>query len=107
MRGELFGFLQVDIHVPNELIDKFREFCPLFVVDTIPEELIPRHMKEYQERTRREKIQGTRKLLGAMYMEKVLLYMPLLKWNLSQGLKVISIHKYLKYESGNGFPMVF
>ena len=50
MKGELFRFLQVDIHVPDELIDKFSKFCLLFVIDTIPEELIPRHMKEYQER---------------------------------------------------------
>ena len=51
MKCELFRFLQVDIHVPNELIDKFSKFCLLFIMDTIPEELIPRHMKEYQGRT--------------------------------------------------------
>ena len=46
MNKELFLFLQVDIHVANELIDKFSEFCPLFVVDSIPDKLIPSHMKE-------------------------------------------------------------
>ena len=63
MKGELFRFLQVDIHIPNELIDKFSEFCLLFIVDTIAEELIPRHMKEYQERTERKMIPGTKKIL--------------------------------------------
>ena len=48
MKGMLFGFPQVDIHVPDELIDKFSKFCPLFVVDSIPGELIPSHMREYQ-----------------------------------------------------------
>ena len=47
MNGELFGFLQVDIHIPDELIDKFSEFCPLFVMDSIPDELIPSLMHEY------------------------------------------------------------
>ena len=64
LRGELFGFLQVDIHVPDELIDKFSEFCLLFIVDTIPNKLIPRHMHEYQESTGQKAIQGTQKLLG-------------------------------------------
>ena len=49
--NELFEFLQVDIHVLDELTDKFSKFCPLFVVDSIPDELIPRYMREYQMRT--------------------------------------------------------
>ena len=91
MKGELFGFLQADIHVPGYLIDKFSEFCLLFVVDTISTELIPLHMKEYQNRTGREKILGICKLLGVMRTEKILLYMPLLKWYLSHLLKVTAV----------------
>ena len=96
MRGELFRFLQVDIHVLNELTDKFSEFCPLFVVDSIPDESIPTHMKECQTRTRRKMIHRTKKLLGVMCTAKTLLYLPMLKWYLSHGLKVTAIHKYLK-----------
>ena len=59
MKGALFGFLQVDIHVPDDSKERFSEFFPLFIVDTIPEETIPRHMKEYQERTGRKMILGT------------------------------------------------
>ena len=44
MNRKLFGFFQVDTHAPDELTDKFSEFCLLFVVDSIPEELIPGHM---------------------------------------------------------------
>ena len=40
MSGELFGFLQVNIHVLDELIDKFSEFCLMFIVDSIPDGLI-------------------------------------------------------------------
>ena len=42
---------QVGIHIPDELIDEFSEFCPLFIVDSIPDEIIPSHIKEYQART--------------------------------------------------------
>ena len=41
LMGELFGFLQVDIQVPDELLEKFSEFFPLFIVDEVPEEQIP------------------------------------------------------------------
>ena len=96
IKGTLFGFLQVDIHILDELIDKFSEFCPLFIMDSIPDELIPSHMCEYQ-------IRGTKKLLGVMPTEKILLYSPMLKWYLKHGLKVTAIHKYLKYEPSRAF----
>ena len=47
MKGELLEFLQVDIHVPDYLKERFSEFCSLFIVDTIREEAILRQMKEY------------------------------------------------------------
>ena len=51
MSRELFGFFQVNIHVPDEIMDKFSGLCPLFVMDRIPDELIPSHMQEYQTKT--------------------------------------------------------
>ena len=101
--GELFGFLQVDIHVPDGLLEKFSEFSPLFIVDEVPEDKIPQHMKDYQKRTGRKTIRGTKKLLGVTRATGILLYMPILKWYLSHGLEVTAIHKYLKYESGKPF----
>ena len=45
LAGELFRFLQVDIHFPDELLEKFSEFSPLFIVDEVEEHQIP----EYEE----------------------------------------------------------
>ena len=70
MSGELFGFFQVNIHIPGELIDKFSEFCPLCIMDNIPDELIPSHMHEYQTRTGQKILHGTRKLLGVLCVPK-------------------------------------
>ena len=56
LTGELFGFLQVHIHVPDGLLEKFSEFSPLFIVDEVPEDKIPQHMKDYQKRTGRKTI---------------------------------------------------
>ena len=36
MKGAIFGFLQVDIHFPDDSKERFSEFCLfLFIVDTI------------------------------------------------------------------------
>ena len=101
IKGMVFSFFQVDI--PYEFIDKFSEFCPLFVVDSIPDELIPSQMPEYQTKTKQKTVCGTKKLLGVTHATKSLLYLPMLKWYLEHILKVTAINKYLKYESGQLF----
>ena len=60
-------------------------------------------MKDYQKRTGRKMIRGTEKRLGVTKAKRILLYMPMLRWYLSHGLKVTSIHNYLKHESGKPF----
>ena len=103
LNDELFGFFEVDIEVPEQLRDKFSEFSPLFVLDEVPEEQIPQHMKDYQINTGRKKIKNNKKLLGVMKAEKILLYSPLLKWYLNHDLQVTKIHRYISYTSGRPF----
>ena len=103
LNGNLFGYLQVDIQVPEQLKDKFREFSPLFMVDSIAKDLVPAHMKEYQEKTNRKTLPEAKKLLGVLRAKKILLYTPLLKWYLEHGLKVTGIYKYLSYTPGKPF----
>ena len=100
LNDKLFGFFQVDIEVPEQLLDKFSEFSPLFVISEVPEDQIPQHMKDYKIR---KKIKNNKKLLGVMKAEKILLYSPLLKWYLNHGLQVTKIHKYISYTSGTPF----
>ena len=75
----------------------------MFVVDSIPEELVPEHMKKYQMDTGRRTLKGAKKLLGMTKANKILLYTPMLKWYLDHGLEVTAIHKYLKCTSGRPF----
>ena len=75
----LFGFCQVDIHVPKHLKKKFSQFSLLFAIDSIPEELVPEHMKQYQKDTGRKTLKGTKKLLGVTKANKILLCTPMLK----------------------------
>ena len=74
LMGELFGFLQVDIHFPDELLEKFSEFTLLFIVNEVPKEQIPQRMGDYQERTGRKTIIGTKKFLGVTRAKGILLY---------------------------------
>ena len=103
LNDKLFGFFQVDIEVPEQLLDKFSEFSPLFILSEVPEDQIPHHMQDYKINTGRKKIKNNKKLLGVMKAEKILLYSPLLKWYLNHGLQVTKIHKYISYTSGRPF----
>ena len=44
LNDKLFGFFQVDIEVPEQLLDKFSEFSPLFILSEVPEDQIPHHI---------------------------------------------------------------
>ena len=103
LNDKLFGFFEVDIEVPEQKRKRFSEFCPLFILDEVPEEQIPQHMKDYQINTGRKMIKNNKKLLGVMKAEKILIYSPLLKWYLNHGLQVTKIHRYISYTSGRPF----
>ena len=103
LNDKLFGFFQVEIEVPEQLRKHFSEFSPLFILDEVPEEQIPQHMKDYQINTGRKKIKNNKKLLGVMKAEKILLYSPLLKWYLNHGLQVTKIHRYISFTSSRPF----
>ena len=103
LNDKLFGFFQVDIEVPEQLLDKFSEFSPLFILSEVPEDQIPQHMHAYKINTGRKKIKNNKKLLGVMKAEKILLYSPLLKWYLNHGLQDTKYHKYISYTSGRPF----
>ena len=103
LNDKLFGFFQVDIEVPEQLLDKFSEFSPLFILSEVPEDQIPQHMRDYKINTGRKKIKNNKKLLGVMKAEKILLYSPLLNWYLNHGLQVTKIHKYISYTPGRPF----
>ena len=93
LNDKLFGFFQVDIEVPEQLLDKFSEFSTLFILSEVPED---QHMHA-------NKINTGRKKIGVMKAEKILLYSPLLKWYLNHGLQVTKIHRYISYTSGRPF----
>ena len=65
--------------------------APLFVVQEIPDCNVPEEMSIYKEKTGRKTIKGTKKLLGVMKAQKILLYTPLIKWSLEHDLRLTAV----------------
>ena len=76
---------------------------PLFVVQKILDCDIPEEMKIYKEKTGRKTVKGTKKLLGVMKTEKILLYTPLIEWYLQHRLRLTAVHQLIDYEPGMPF----
>ena len=70
LKGKFFGFVQVDIEVPDELYDKVSEMVPLFVVQERPNCNITEEIKRCKDQTGRKTVKGTKKLLGLKKAKK-------------------------------------
>ena len=103
LKEKVFGFAQVDIEVPDGLYEKFSEMSLLFVVEEILDCDIPEEMKIYKEKTGRKSVKGTKKLLGVMMAEKILLYTPLIEWYQQHDLRLTVVHQLIEYEPGIPF----
>ena len=92
-----FGFAEVDIEVPWNLWNEFEEFPPIFVNQSVGEEGIPQHMKDYLAKSGRSFLPDQKKLMGVLKAKKVLLYAPFLKWYHVHGLKITAVHRTIDY----------
>ena len=92
-----FGFAEVDIEVPQDLWEKFEEFPPIFINQSVGAEGIPQHMKGYLAKSGRVAMPDQKKLLGVLKVKKVLLYAPRLKWFFEHGLEITAVHRTIDY----------
>ena len=96
MKEELFGFLEVDVHVPDELFHIFEEMSPIFCNADVGFKDIGPYMQQYI--CERNMSTNPRKLLvGAMSAKKILLSSPLLRWYLQHGLIVTKIYQVIEF----------
>ena len=96
--GEWFGFAEVDIEVPEELWPEFEEFPPLFINRSMPDNLVPQHMHDYLQNSGRKRFPDQKKLLGVLSAKKILLYAPLLRWYLDNGLEITAVYRSIDYK---------
>ena len=91
------GFAEVDIEVPQDLWEEFEEFPPIFINQSVGEEGIPQHMKDYLTKSSRTATPNQKKLLGVLKAKKVLLYALLLKWYFEHGVEITAVHRTINY----------
>ena len=96
LNGSLFGFVEVDIKVPDNLKEKFAEMPPIFKNETIEFKDIGEHMQNFYT-SNNIKYNKSGKLISSMFGNKILLYTPLLKWYLEHGLVITKVYQYIKY----------
>ena len=87
----------MDFDVPRDLWEKFEEFPPIFVNQSVGAEGIPQHIKDYLAKSNRVFLPGQKKLLGVLKAKKVLLYDPLLEWYYEHGLEITAVYRTIDY----------
>ena len=95
--GTVFGMIECDICVPEELREHFAEMQPVFKnISLIREDLVPL-MRRYAEE---HNIMSTprRILVGSYRGDKVLLATPVLRWYLDHGLEVLHVYQVIEYD---------
>ena len=95
--GTLFGMVECDVRVPENLREYFAEMQPIFKNTTVTRDDIGSFMQQYAEE---HDIMSTprRMLVGSYRGEKILLATPLLRWYLAHGLVVDRVYQIIEYE---------
>ena len=95
--GTLFGMIECDVRVPEELRAHFAEMQPLFKnVNMSRDDLGPfmrRYAEDHDIMTR-----PRRMLVGSFRGDKMLFATPLLRWYLDHGLEVTRVYQVIEYE---------
>ena len=102
LNDKLFGFVQVDIETPEHLKEKFSEMTPIFKNTKIKFEDIGEFMQNYHKENDIKFNEGN-KLIGSYFGKGIVLYTPLLKWYLQQGLEITKFHCAIKYTPKQSF----
>ena len=105
VKNELFGFLEVDIQIPDTWDevnykpntdlsprDYFDEMAPIFCTSEISFESIGEHMTKHARKQNLSKAPRSL-LVGGLRAKKIILFSPLLKWYIEQGLLVTAVYE--------------
>ena len=94
---KLFGLVQCDIHVPENLQPHFSEMPPIFKNVDVGKKDIGSHMKDFCENNKLLS-QPRRTLIGSFIGKEILLTTPLLRWYMQHGLVVTDVQQVVEYK---------
>ena len=89
LNDQLFGALEVDLHIPDHLKPTFAEMSPIFKNVEVSRDDIGDHMRK--------------SLVGSMFGLKIMIITPLLKWYLIKELVVTRIYQVVEYSPAKCF----
>ena len=95
-KGNLFGYVQCDIEVPESLKANFANFPPIFKNTLVSKNDIGDLMKTYAEEGGIMS-QPRKKLISSLTLQNGTLITPLLFFYLQLGLLVTKIHRFVEY----------
>ena len=100
--GELFGFVQCDIEVPEELNKNFANFPPIFKITNVGQHDIRSLIQDYAEK---EGLlcQPRKMLISSLFLENGTPITPLLLFYLELGLVCKKIYRFVEYTPNKGF----
>ena len=94
--GQLFGYVQCDIEVPEHLRDYFSNFPPIFKNTAVSRDDIGNLMKQYAEKEN-IMVQPRRMLISSFILTNGTIITPLLLFYLQLGVVCIKIHRFVQY----------
>lgn len=100
--GQLFGAIEVDIFVPDDLKSFFSEMPPVFKNVVVKRQDIGAYMESFLVESGTD-YKDRRYLIGSMFGEKILLITPLLQWYLEHGLIVTRIYQVIEFNPVRAF----
>ena len=97
LAGTVFGMIECDICVPEELREHFAEMQPVFKNTRLTLDDLGPFMRRYAEELN---IMTTprRMLVGSYHGDKILLATPLFLWCLDHGLEVMHVYQVIEYD---------
>ena len=101
-KGNLFGYVQCDIEVPENLRANFANFPPIFKNILVSKNDIADLMKTYAEEEGKMS-QPRKMLISSLTLQNGTLNTPLLLFYLQLGLVVKKIHRFVEYTPEKGF----
>ena len=94
--GTLFGMVECDVRVPDNLREHFAEMQPVFKNTTVTRDDIGPYMRQYAEE-HDIMLTPRRMLIGSYRGDKIRLATPLLRWYLAHGLVVDHVYQVVEY----------
>ena len=98
----MFGYVQCDLSVPDELKAKFSNFPPIFKNIDVSRNDIGEYMKTYAEENDLLK-QPQRKLISSLELTNGTIITPLFNFYLDLGLQCTKVHRFVHYTSRKVF----